>query len=143
DLDLIVGIPRSGLLVANLLALHLNLPLTDVDGFLQGKLLQTGRRLNAQKSFDPAQNLTTLVVDDSMRTGRQMKCVRARLESAKLRHRIYYAAVYITPQVHQALDLWYEVLDTPRIFEWNIMHHSLLSKSCVDIDGVLCRDPEA
>ena len=31
DVDLIVGIPRSGLLVANLLALYLNIKLTDID----------------------------------------------------------------------------------------------------------------
>lgn len=38
DLDLIVGIPRSGLLVANLLALHLNLPLTDVEGLIENRI---------------------------------------------------------------------------------------------------------
>ena len=31
DVDLIVGIPRSGLLVANLLALYLNIKLTDIE----------------------------------------------------------------------------------------------------------------
>jgi hypothetical protein len=46
DLDLIVGIPRSGLLVANLLALHQNLPLTDIDGFLAGKIFYNGPRGN-------------------------------------------------------------------------------------------------
>lgn len=34
-LDLIVGIPRSGLLVANLLALHLNLHITNVEGLIE------------------------------------------------------------------------------------------------------------
>lgn len=34
DIDLIVGVPRSGLFVANLIALYLNLPLTDFDSFL-------------------------------------------------------------------------------------------------------------
>ena len=29
----------------------------------------------------------------------------------------------------------------PRVFEWNIYHHSVMSRSCVDIDGVLCLDP--
>ena len=32
-------------------------------------------------------------------------------------------------------------LELPRIFEWNVMHHHLLVSSCIDIDGVLCRDP--
>lgn len=31
DFDLIVGVPRSGMFPANLLALYLNLPVTDID----------------------------------------------------------------------------------------------------------------
>ena len=36
DIDLVVGIPRSGVLAASLIALHLNLPLVDLDGFIEG-----------------------------------------------------------------------------------------------------------
>ena len=46
DFDLIVGIPRSGLLVANILSLYLNLPLTDVDGLLESRIFESGLRLN-------------------------------------------------------------------------------------------------
>ena len=42
DVDLVVGIPRSGLMVATMISLYLNLPLTDVDNFLEGKLISTG-----------------------------------------------------------------------------------------------------
>ena len=44
DLELIVGVPRSGLLAASMLALHLNLPLTDVEGLIEGRVLQSGPR---------------------------------------------------------------------------------------------------
>ena len=63
------------------------------------------------------------------------------LENADVPHQIFYGAVYVTPQGHRYVDYWYEIIDMPRVFEWNIMHHSLLANSCVDIDGVLCRDP--
>lgn len=33
DIDLVVGIPRSGMLPANLIALYLNKPFTDIDSF--------------------------------------------------------------------------------------------------------------
>ena len=36
DIDLIVGVPRSGMLPANLLALYLNLPYTDIHSFMNG-----------------------------------------------------------------------------------------------------------
>jgi len=70
-----------------------------------------------------------------------MKQVKSRLKSAGLLHQIYYSAVYITPQCFKHVDFWYEIVDLPRVFEWNVMHHSILANSCVDIDGVLCRDP--
>lgn len=54
---------------------------------------------------------------------------------------VLYGAVYILRHKAKEIDLWHEVLASPRVFEWNIMHHTFLANSCVDIDGVLCRDP--
>ena len=34
DIDLVIGVPRSGLLVANMLALYLNKPLISIDMFI-------------------------------------------------------------------------------------------------------------
>lgn len=141
DLDLIVGIPRSGLLVANLLALHLNLPLTDVEGLCKNRILQTGRRYEDDNIPDLLKNNKVLIVDDSVYSGMQMKQARAKLENARLPHQIYYAAVYVTPQGHRCTDFWHEIVDLPRVFEWNVMHHDVLANSCVDIDGILCPDP--
>lgn len=42
DIDLIVGVPRSGMLAASIIALDLNLPLTDIDSFLEGKIYGAG-----------------------------------------------------------------------------------------------------
>ena len=39
------------------------------------------------------------------------------------------------------VDVVMEVVPQPRIFEWNIFHHHLMSRSLLDIDGVLCHDP--
>ena len=38
DIDVVAGIPRSGLLAANIIALYLNLPLTDIDSLSEGRL---------------------------------------------------------------------------------------------------------
>jgi len=67
DLDLIVGVPRSGLLAGNLLSLYLNLPLTTVDGLEEQTILQAGRRLDQNDSISSVDNI--LVVDDSVNTG--------------------------------------------------------------------------
>lgn len=141
DLDIIVGIPRSGLLVANILALHLNLPMTDVEGLCENRILQAGIRLNNERIPDLSTRKKILVVDDSVLSGTQMKKVKSKLKDLESVHQIYYAAVYATPQGCDYVDFWYEIVNLPRVFEWNVMHHSVLENSCMDIDGILCRDP--
>lgn len=142
DLDLIVGIPRSGLLAASLIALHLNVPMTDVEGLVEGRVLQPGPRYAAGVTglLDKATNV--LVVDDSVLFGRQLRAVKERLAAAAVPHTVRYAALYPAPGSERHVDFFFEIVDTPRCFEWNLMHHPwVLSKTCMDIDGVLCRDP--
>ena len=52
DIDLIVGVPRSGILVAAMLALYLNLPHTDIEGLIEGRILLPGKRLKHLNSDD-------------------------------------------------------------------------------------------
>ena len=140
DVDLVVGIPRSGLLAANLLCLHLNCPMTDVDGLCNGELLDTGHRyVGAVSAVSEAERV--LVLDDSVNTGRQMTETRERLDGYDFPFDIEYGAVYISPDGYKYVDLWHEIVPMPRVFEWNMTHHPNLGSWCVDIDGVLCRDP--
>ena len=44
DFDLVVGVPRSGMLPANLIALYLNLPYTDIHSFINGYVYKSGAR---------------------------------------------------------------------------------------------------
>ena len=139
DVDLVVGIPRSGLLAANLLCLYLDVPMTDVDGLCEGRLLGTGNRYTDDESLRDLSSV--LVMDDSVRTGRQMTETRSRLDELDLPFDISYGAIYVSREGHKYVDYWGEMVPKPRVFEWNITHHPILQHSCVDIDGVLCRDP--
>ena len=139
DFDLVVGIPRSGLLAANLACLHMDVPMTDVDGLCEGRTLATGNRIDGDGSFDDVDSV--LVLDDSVLSGTQMTETRERLDGHDFPFDIEYAAIYVSPSGHKHVDYWSDVVPTPRVFEWNLIHHTLLRKSCVDIDGVLCRDP--
>lgn len=151
DIELIVGVPRSGLLVANLLAVYRNLPLTDVEGLLEGRVLATGKwkrgALDAQGSENGArarflsEPRNILVVDDSVGSGTTMSETRRRIEAARLPHQIRYGAVYAAPGSEGAVDFHVEALPFPRVFEWNVLNHTILSRCCLDIDGVLCFDP--
>jgi uncharacterized HAD superfamily protein len=142
NIDLIVGIPRSGLLAANILALHLNLPLTDFDGLLEGRLIKSGTR---QRSFnkDPVSILNgkILIVDDSVLTGKTIQTAKKQILEANLGCEVLYCAVFVSPVGINKVNLYFEEITGNRVFEWNFMNSWVLRNSCVDIDGVLCEDP--
>lgn len=144
DIDLIVGIPRSGMLVANIIALYLNLPLTDIDTFLNGEIYSTGntRKLNSWVK-DVSSVKKVLVIDDSISSGEAIKQAKKRIGQLKngLKEKVIFAAIYVLPVNYKMVDIWFEICNHPRMFEWNYMHHWGLENACVDIDGVLCEDP--
>lgn len=137
--DLIVGVPRSGMPVATLLALYLDLPVSDVEGLAEQRIMGSGYRYDGSLDFDGIERI--LVVDDSVNSGRQIRETKARIAQMNLDIDVEYAAIYVTPSGTQSVDYWWEVVEMPRLFEWNIFHHPRLKDACVDIDGVLCRDP--
>lgn len=142
DVDLIVGIPRSGLLPANILSLALNLPLADFEGFCAGRILSTGKTRRKAPNPDASAYRKILIVDDSISSGEAMKEARRRIsEIDDSPDRFLFCAVYGTDEETPAADIVLERVPNPRVFEWNLMHHPILIRSCVDIDGVLCIDP--
>lgn len=109
DFDSVVGVPRSGLLPATLLAKYLNCP------------------MGCTKR--------TLLVDDSLLKGRTLREWKDKINPCRT------AVVYLKPGMQNVVDYFYETVDSPRFFEWNLWHHPRLRDICMDIDGLLCRDP--
>ena len=138
DFDLIVGVPRSGMLPANLLSLYLNRPYTDIHSFLNGHIYKAGAR---SQFFDISEFKKILVVDDSIASGSAMVEVRESLKHLESKFDIKYCAVYIIAGKEKMVDYYFEIVPLPRYFQWNILNHTTLEKACFDIDGVLCADP--
>lgn len=138
DFDLIVGVPRSGMLPANLLSLYLNRPYTDIHSFLNGHIYKAGAR---GQFFDIKQFKKILVVDDSIASGAALKECRENLKELESQFDIKYCAVYVIPGKEKTVDYYFETVPLPRYFQWNILNHTTLEKACFDIDGVLCADP--
>jgi uncharacterized HAD superfamily protein len=135
--DLVVGVPRSGMVPAYMLALRLNLPVIDLDGFLAGNAPIGGKRL---KMSDLSTINNVLVVDDSIRFGGQLLNVKEKLQQKPV-HNYGFCTAFATTENRHLVDHSFELIDKPRIFQWNIMHSWIYEQSCVDIDGVLCNDP--
>ena len=140
DIDVVVGIPRSGMLPANLIALYLNKRMSDLDSFLEGKLIASGER---DKYITKSNIHKVLIVDDSVDSGNAINKAKKKLGPVANSYKLLYLAPIVTPQGTSMVDIWFEILDgNERIFEWNFYHHSFLSNACMDIDGVLNVDPE-
>jgi len=131
--DAIVAVPRSGIIPAAMLALHRNIKLTDIVSFRGCSYLDGGYR-DHKKIVS-----RVLVVDDSSLSGKSLSRAREMLSGIK-DIQIDYGAVYVH---NLAPKYYFKRLPAPRIFEWNVYHHYWLRFACVDIDGVLCRDPSA
>jgi orotate phosphoribosyltransferase len=150
DIEVVAGIPRSGMLAASMLALYLNVPLTDAEGLLEGRCFTSGTGRRKRYAEDPGAGspggfLSTprkvLVVDDSVLSGRSMREVRERVRAENLPHSVRYGAVYVLPGHTDDVDHFCEVLNGPRVFEWNLLHGELVRQFCVSLDGVLSRRP--
>ena len=142
DVDLIVGVPRSGMLVAHVVALDLNLPFTDLAGFVDGRMIGTGdtrKRKDWIQSVYDAKHI--LVVDDSISKGDAIKKAKKTVEESFYTGKVSYFVAYALPTYFACVDIFFEFCNHPRMFEWNYLHHWGLKNTCMDIDGVLCKDP--
>lgn len=143
DIDLIVGIPRSGMIPAYMIALFLNKKVCSVDEYLNGIELHSGERLHPELVKN---NRKVLIVDDSVHSGVAINKVKQKIDINKdkiLGDTLYFCAIYAREQSKELVDFYFEKVETPRLFQWNYLNHNSNSKSCFDIDGVLCCDPEA
>lgn len=145
DIDLVVGIPRSGLLVANMIALLTNKSLTDVDGLFENRIIASGKTKAGKRiinNIDECKKI--LVVEDSVATGNSIAACKEKLECLRNRFEFIFLAAYVVPEKKGCVDICLQEMELPRLFEWNMFHHpSIIPKTCFDIDGVLCEDPTA
>lgn len=139
DIDLVVGIPRSGLMVANMIALFLNKRLTDIDSFITGIVYECGER---GVYVEKRECHKILVVDDSVQSGRAITRAKTKLQQVADKYAFVFASPIVSTEGKEFVDVYFEIIDDERVFEWNLFHHSILENSCMDIDGVLCCNPE-
>lgn len=142
DIDVVVGIARSGMLPASIIALALNLPIAEMHHFSTKNLLGTGSTRKTKRSNVTFSDIRhALIVDDSIHTGASLQEARALLAPLAEQMKLTFCAVYAADASALGDELTLVHLPQPRVFEWNLMHHPVLNNACVDIDGVLCLDP--
>ena len=128
DITGVIGIPKSGMIPATIMACELRVPLASLGGkFWDG---------------NPTSG-TILLIDDSLASGEEMaKSVKA--VSLPEGCKVIRAAVYASNLARrhpEVLDYYHKIITRPRYFEWNMWGHPKISRSVLDMDGVLCVDP--
>jgi uncharacterized HAD superfamily protein len=144
SVDVIVGIPRSGLIPASAIALSRNIPIVTLEAFLANERIAHGgtRELKDPSVEFPADAKHVLLVDDSARTGGTMlKSVRLVSEKG-FAGDLTTCVAFATRKGAESVDMYLEKVPSPRAFEWNLFHkRKAIGQCCIDIDGVLCIDP--
>lgn len=151
DVDFVIGVPRSGVIAAGIIAEFLNAPLIDVDSFAKFGALPTGGRRSRFHRRSVTERSRVLVVDDTIFHGWSLRETKNKLApfARKFGYEFVYLAVFLEGP-NDGVDIWLEDLrrytdgyTTFVLYEWNIFHHvpKLMGECIYDIDGVLCLDP--
>lgn len=151
DVDFVIGVPRSGVIAAGIIAEFLNAPLIDVDSFAKFGALPTGGRRSRFHRRPVTERSRVLVVDDTIFHGWSLRETKNKLApfARKFGYEFVYLAVFLEGP-NDGVDIWLEDLrrytdgyTTFVLYEWNIFHHvpKLMGECIYDIDGVLCLDP--
>jgi uncharacterized HAD superfamily protein len=136
DVTRVFGIPRSGMLPATLLATRLHLPL----GIVGGEAAFGGGDRMAEHEIRDGR---TLLVDDSLWTGKSMEdAVRTLVRMGVPAKSIVMCAVYVAPETASHCDVYAHQVPSPRVFEWNLFHSWATHHLMLDMDGVVCMDPQ-
>ncbi len=145
EFDAVCGVPRSGLFVASYLATKRNIRLVSIDKLVGAESPESAianaplRDNNPIIRFNRPVGKRLLIVDDtSSKESVTMRLIRSQLADCKDLE-ITYGAAYRESE-ESAVDVYYETLAKPRLFEWNWQRHSMLQRAMFDMDGVLCED---
>lgn len=132
--DLVVGLPRSGMIPAALIATMHKVPLADLHTYNRGLCWPV--RGHIEKL--PETPIRVLMVDDTVRHGVTMKWA---LQSVARKDEITRFAVWEETGPNGHHDFAAGRVAGPRAFPWNIWRSRALQTAACDMDGVLCRDP--
>lgn len=147
DIDFIIGIPRSGMICASMISCYLNVPLIDINGFINGLTPTGGSRL---QFYDKKRSNKILVIDDTINSGISMNKIKDQLKNYT-DYEFIYCVIYLEGNSEHIIDLYFEDIRNYKalnfcdcvIYEWNIFHHypPLMQRCLYDIDGVFCVEP--
>ena len=130
----VVGIPRSGMLIAPILATLLNKPLYTISGesiqVCNYSSVFGGKRMSSYKQS----NGKLLFVDDTAYTGKEMKNIRVKYPNN------IYSVMYLKPSAEKYVDIFGMYLNSPHYLDWHFFNSDFTQSAVFDLDGIFCPD---
>jgi hypoxanthine phosphoribosyltransferase len=134
DFDCIIGVPRSGLLIANVLAAKMGKPLSTADDFVRG-IVWVSKDSEKGSAYK-----RVLIVEDAVDTARALKEDIAKLKAYNPLLEVKTGCLFTqNPEMQRWIDYYYaSAHDAPA--EWHM--HSFFKSTvlAVDLDGVLLEE---
>jgi adenine/guanine phosphoribosyltransferase-like PRPP-binding protein len=140
----VLGIPRSGMLPASLIAVWLNLPLYTINNSSHHKLetmsacsASGGTRMRDLESSGGK----ILVVDDTIFAGVAIADMREKISAYSIvntNEEVLYAVVYAHPDSLEKVDFFGKELKPPHLLEWHFFNSDHVTRALFDLDGVFC-----
>jgi hypoxanthine phosphoribosyltransferase len=138
DIDLIVCIPRSGLIFGTLIGEYKSLPTISLFEFLSGVNTFKIRGASRSPLFEK-QPKHILLFDDAMGLGESMQTAKTKILEKFPDLKITTCVMFVEPYSVNKVDIAFKVFKD-QLLPWNIMKRGI-GCGCVDMDGFLCVDP--
>ena len=149
DIDFIITIPRSGTIAGAIISEFLNVPMVEIDAFINGAKPTGGGRLRYYDNIHKENTNKVLVVDDTVYNGTSKYAAKEKLKNFT-DYTFIFMAVYQEGPNRNAVDFFLEDVSIFTnnftqlvLYEWNIFHHNedVMEGCLYDMDGVLCLNP--
>jgi len=138
--DAVIGVPRSGLVVASQMSIRMGLPLYSIGEYGP---IYLGGGLRVRKRKPSSNPEKALLVEDSSASGSSIREAIKWMDDAFSEWGTKTAAIYCTEKQLPHIDETYRTLELPHWFEWNLIWNQVVMQGLkvgVDFDGILCPD---
>jgi len=145
EVDAFVGIPRSGLIPATILALQRNVRLTPLQLLYNQPvncIFKTKLRSNnpaVKRRPKHIQGRICIIDDCCSAEMSTMNEVKRKIANLDCPLKIIYASVYRAAKTCN-IDYYHRQVPQPRMFQWNFFRHFNMHYTMWDMDGAICED---
>ena len=138
----VIGIPRSGIMLASVISNLLHIPLYSVAEsgliLLSGMSKWGGGRMVDFKEREGK----FLVIDDTVWHGAEMKRIKGILKKKHPEKSFIFSAIYVPEDEMRHVDFYSKAFERSEVpyLEWNFMSNVNIQETILDLDGLICND---